>query len=138
MTSELLERVRALGGDVVPARGRLRYRLPDTPSGRALLAELRRERWTQDFRRWFHERVGIYDRSHAAVWRLREDFIAWCGVHRDCDLEVFEALLRDEAGVAMETVAGRTWARGIILTEFLPKRPVPMNHKTRASEGSTS
>lgn len=41
-------------------------------------------------------------------------------MHRDCDLATFESLLHDEAGLAIEKVAGKTWARGVILTEFLP------------------
>ena len=68
---------------------------------------------------WFDARVSIDARSHAAVWRLREDFTGWCGVHRDCDLATFEALLHDEAGVPVEVVQGRAWARGIALNEFL-------------------
>jgi hypothetical protein len=67
---------------------------------------------------WFLERVSVCERSYAAVWRLHEDFTGWCGVRRDCDVETFTSLLHDEAGVPIEVVEGRTWARGIMLVDL--------------------
>jgi len=127
----LIDRLTRIGGGIIHSGGKMQIRIPDTPEGGRLMAELRRnrdavahelrstgpERWRRDFEYWLPERCRFVDGYWSPVEDLRGDFIGWGGVTRDCSQEDFEALI--EVEVYIETHGSIRWCYGLVLAYLL-------------------